>query len=262
MKESRSTWEETRDQYHAETHRILEQASQRGITLRLLGSQAIREHCPKCGYLLDEMKREYVDLDFVGLGKDRRELKALIAEMGYEIDREMLVVAEGSRYLFNRRADGLVADIFIDELDFCHRIDLKDRLSLDYPTIPLADLLLSKLQIVDIADKDMKDIAVLLLEHELVEEDEKEGINAGYISDLLARDWGFYYTVQSNIKKLSTFLNSVPSCVNTSALSNRIAKLYARIESAPKTFMWKVRSKLGTRILWYKPVSRREHTFK
>src|SRR5713101_4218478 len=100
MQLSQSVWEETATRYHAEAHRILEAANQREITLRLLGSQAIREHCPKYRYLLDEMKREYVDLDFVALSRDRRKLKSLMSEMRYEVDREMLIVAEGTRYLF------------------------------------------------------------------------------------------------------------------------------------------------------------------
>jgi hypothetical protein len=248
--------------YSNETHRILNDSEDLGITLRLLGAQAIREHCPKFGHLLDEIGRSYVDIDFVALREQRQQLKDFFSREGYEIDRQVLIAAEGTRYIFQNQ-DALVVDVFIDTLDFCHRMNLRDRLQLDYPTIPLADLLLSKLQIVKIAEKDLQDMLVLILEHEISERDDPKLINAKYISILLAADWGFYHTVNQNFDRLMSLL---PFCdwlniPNKATISERIDKMKALIEAEKKTFGWRWRSKIGTRIRWYKQVSERGQVF-
>ena len=58
-------------------------------------------------------------------------------------------------------------DVFYDRLEFCHVIPLTGRLEVDRPTIPVAELLLSKLQIVQINEKDVVDVILLLLDHAL-----------------------------------------------------------------------------------------------
>lgn len=245
-----------------EAHRILEEAERRGITLRLLGLQAVREHCPKFGHLLDEIGRGYFDLDFLALSGQRSELKQLFTGMGYQIDRKTLIAAEGTRYHL-KGPTGTPVDVFIDALDFCHHIDLRERLALDYPTIPLADLLLSKLQIVEITEKDVQDMLALLLEHEVGERDDTDMLNVHYIADLLAADWGFYQTVNHNLSILASFL---PSCgwlhiSGKAIISGRIESLEKAIEMKDKTLGWKLRSKVGKRIIWYKQVSARDSVF-
>ena len=53
----------------------------------------------------------------------------------------------------------------------CHRIEFGDRLGKSRPTLPVADLLLSKLQIVKINRKDVLDALILLAEHPLGQDD-------------------------------------------------------------------------------------------
>src|SRR5260370_2678501 len=196
--------EDVSRRYANETRRLLNEAKKRGITLRLLGAQAVREHCPNFRHLLDQIGRGYVDIDFVGISEQRKQLKQLFAYQGYEIDRQVLVAAEGRRYIF-QNPNNIVVDVMIDRLDVCHVIDVKSRLDLDYPTLTLADLLLSKLQIVDIADKDLQDAIVLLLEHDVSDDEAPEFINKKYITGLLAADWGFYYTVNRNLLRLKSY---------------------------------------------------------
>lgn len=256
------SWEQTGKTYHDEAQKLLEDSRKRGITLRLLGSQAIRERCPQYRHLLDEMKREYVDLDFAALSKDRPELRRLMKEMRYEVDREMQIVAEGMRYLFYSQGNGLMVDVFIDELDFCHKIDLRNRLDLDYPTIPLTDLFLSKMQIVEMADKDMKDVIILLLEHEPADNHGREFISIAHLSRILAQDWGFYYTVRNNLARIGEYVPDVLSRIDAGRVAERIGLLSSGIEATPKTLRWRLRSLVGTKVLWYKPASSREPVFR
>ncbi|HEX7313626.1 MAG TPA: hypothetical protein VF297_06880 [Pyrinomonadaceae bacterium] len=245
-----------------EAHRILKEAERRGVTLRLLGLQAVREHCPRFGHLLDEIGRCYLDLDFLGLSGQRSELKQLFAGMGYRIDRKTLVAAEGTRYYFVGPT-GTPVDVFIDALDFCHRIDLRERMALDYPTIPLADLLLSKLQIVEITEKDVQDMLTLLVEHDVGERDEPDVLNVNYMAELLAADWGFYQTVSNNLSVLASFLTSCGwlHVSSKATIAGRIETLEKAIETKDKTLGWKLRSKVGKRIIWYKQVGARDSVF-
>ncbi len=193
---------------------LVEQARKQQIALRILGSLAYRLHCPANLQLFEEMKRDLTDVDFAARGDQRKAIRAFLEGLGFRIDQDLLVSTEGTRYFFSDPASGMGVDVFFDELFFCHQIPLRDRLDLDEPTITLADLMLEKMQIVEINPKDIKDSLVLLLEHPLGS-GERESIDGGYIAKLLANDWGFYYTVTA--KNLGTPHHRDPTQVEASA---------------------------------------------
>ena len=240
---------------------LLEKARDQGIEFRILGSLAYRLHCPANLILFDEMQRDITDVDLAANGKQRREARAFLEAEGYEIDRDLLVASEGSRYAFSDPGSGMVVDIFFDELFFCHPIPLRDRLALDYPTITPTDLLLEKMQIVELNPKDVKDSLVLLLEHPL-HSSKTDAIDADYISRLLAADWGFYYTVSMNLERLKRELAAWRlDDGQRQVIAGRIDELAARIEKEPKTSKWKVRARIGTRKRWYQEVAEKSRTY-
>ena len=183
-----------------EVQRIVDAAYSRGVTLRALGAVGFRIHCLGHLDIHDATRREISDIDLAGYKRQGAEICSLMAELGYELDRAMLI-HEG-RYFFAARGKGVKADVFLDRLEMCHTIDFSHRLDLDYPTVPLEELLLEKLQIVKIETKDIIDVAMLLAVHE-VGSGQKETVDKGYIAKLLADDWGFYYTVTTNLTKIS-----------------------------------------------------------
>jgi hypothetical protein len=142
----------------------------------------------------------------------------------------------------------------------CHDIDFKGRLELDHPTIPLAEMLLEKLQIVQINEKDVKDVIILLREHEIGDKDE-ETINAKYIAKLLADDWGFYYTVTTNLNKIKNLLDDYNELVENDKklVESRIDNLLNIVEQKPKSLGWKMRAKIGTKKQWYRVVEEIQH---
>jgi hypothetical protein len=240
---------------------LVEKARDQGIEFRILGSLAYRLHCPANLHLFDEMKRDITDVDLAANGKQRRAARALLESEGYEIDRDLLVSTEGSRYAFSDPLTGMVVDIFFDELFFCHPIPLRDRLALDYPTITPTDLLLEKMQIVEINPKDVKDSIVLLLEHPL-DSTRADAIDADYVGRLLAGDWGFYYTVTTNLERLKRELVGWGLDERQRALiAGRIDDLEERIEKEPKTNKWKLRARIGPRKKWYQEVAEKSQTY-
>jgi len=240
-----------------EANRVLAAAREKGIQLRLMGACAIRMHCPTFAGLHDALQRPLSDLDFVSYFKFNTDLKNLLIQLGYtpRVGAALLTSAGKLRQIYYDEMNRRVIDIFFDRLAMCHVINFKGRLELDYPTIPLADILLEKMQIVEINDKDLKDSVVLLREHEIGQV-EKETVNAKYIADLLSNDWGFYFTVTTNLNKLKDALARFEnlSAKDRADVEEKIMKLLATIEKEPKSFGWKMRARVGTSKKWYTDV--------
>ena len=165
------------------------------------------------------------------------------------------MMAVASRLIFfDPNTEGLHTDVFFDKLEFCHDIPFKGRLEVDYPTLPLAELLLEKLQIVQINEKDIVDIIMLTREHDMGSSD-KEVINADRIAKLLSEEWGFYYTATTNLKKVrDEFLPTYTALGedDRSDVAKKITLLLDRIENEPKSMSWKVRARVGASRKWYR----------
>jgi hypothetical protein len=117
--------------------------------------------------------------------------------------------------------------------------------------------------------KDLKDCLLLLLSHDVKENTDKEAINASHIAKLLAQDWGFWYTVTTNLQNIKRFVTELdklgadakinPEAISEKERSNineKINTLLNKIESEPKSFGWKMRAKVGTKRQWYCHVER------
>jgi hypothetical protein len=241
---------------------LVEQAKERGLELRILGSLAYRLHCPANLALFEQMQRDLTDVDLTARSDQRRAIRDFLLGLGYQVDQDIVVATEGKRYFFTDPGSGMGVDVFFDELFFCHAIPLKDRLGLDYPTISLADLLLEKMQIVEINPKDIKDSLVLLLEHPL-DSGAREGIDAAYVAKLLGADWGFYYTVTRNLEKLRHHVADYGAldAAQWEVVNVRITELETLIEEEPKTRGWKLRARIGPRVKWYQEVAEKSATF-
>ncbi|MEM2092852.1 MAG: hypothetical protein QXE16_01050 [Candidatus Bathyarchaeia archaeon] len=239
----------------AEAIKIVEEAKRRDLILRIMGAVAIRIKCSNYAQLFNSLQRQLTDIDFMAYSKHGSKICSLLRELGYELKRDMLI-HEG-RFFFYEPNSGMKVDVFLDKLRMSHTINFKDRLELDYPTIPLADLVLEKLQIAKITEKDLKDLAVLLRTYDLGDDD--RAINGGYIAKLLAEDWGFYYTVMGNLETLRNFLLrvNIPE-EDKSNILDKISKLSLTIEHEPKTLKWRLRSKVGTKVKWYTDVEEAE----
>jgi hypothetical protein len=252
------------EQFGDEALRIVAAADAAGVTLRILGSIAYRIHCPRNLHLFEDMARALTDIDFAGEKQQAQSVQQLFARLGYSEDRTMGIVSEGGRYVFTGPDGKLNVDVFMDELFFCHRIPLRDRLVLDSPTISVTDLLLEKMQIVEINLKDLEDTSVLVLEHELAEKPvDKELFDLERLASLLCSDWGFYHTVTVNLSKVSAFVEEAPGCTHAERelIHERIRNVLAELERRPKTLGWKMRAKVGTRVKWYQEVNAKESSF-
>jgi hypothetical protein len=240
-----------------EAVKIAELGESKGIPLRLMGALAIYLHCSDEAKAFHEaLSRQFTDIDFMTTA-DREKVKKFFLEIGYKPRERFMAIMAEARHIYEKPELGIHVDVFFNELDMCHKIDFRKRLLIDYPTISLADLLLEKLQIVEINEKDVKDVIVLLIDHKIGDKDEKETINIEYIADLLSKDWGFYYTVTTNLNKIKKLVDSYAQVLTQNKVEdvkNKIDIILDKIEKKPKSMGWKMRAKIGTKTKWYKEV--------
>lgn len=239
-----------------EAERLARAGRERDLTLRAMGATAIRIHCPKCAPVHRLLGRRITDLDFVGLSKEAKPVLQMFEDAGYAMDRNSQYrAALVGRYVLQNHDSSLHADLFFDELKMNHTLDLRKRLHLDFPTLTLSDLLLEKLQIVRINEKDIKDTIVILLEHPIANHD-NDSIDARYVADMLAPDWGFYYTFTMNLSKVQTFAQRYEQlrAEDKQDVISKIVTLRETIEGKPKSLRWKLRARTGTSAKWYREV--------
>jgi hypothetical protein len=236
-------------EFMANAERILSAGKEKGIQLRLIGSIATRIHSESARAQV--IPRALTDIDLVGYSSQSRRVVALLEELGYKGDEDFNVLRGSERLLFYG-GNGLHIDVFFDVLLMSHKLDLRGRLELDYPTVSLTDLLMTKLQIFELNEKDVKDMICLLHDHEFADSDLPEKINARYIGDLCAKDWGMYKTFVMNINRILNYLEKLdPNDRMREHAIEQCKKLISRIEETPKSSKWKLRARVGERKRWY-----------
>jgi hypothetical protein len=242
-------------EFEAEADRLLALAREDGTVLRLLGAVAFARRCPNHAYLRERLGRHYTDIDFAAYGRQADQVRALFARAGYVDDPHVYVGSEGTRLVAEHAGIGMHVDVFLDKLEFCHTVPWEDRLELDDETIPLAELLLQKMQIVEINEKDLIDTITLLLEFPLGDAD-RDTINMDRIARICAKDWGWWRTLTMNLGKVRQMAEHYAQLTDeeTARVASQVQAALDRIDAEPKSMSWKLRAKVGDRKKWYRDV--------
>jgi hypothetical protein len=137
-----------------------------------------------------------------------------------------------------------------------HVVPFQGRLELDYPTVTATDLFLTKIQVTAFTEKDLKDLWLLLRGHEVGTDRDGRAINPSYVAALLADDWGFWYDATSNLERVRRFTTDSQLLAPDAKIDilDKVARIARAIAEQPKTLRWKIRSKIGTHMQWYRPV--------
>jgi hypothetical protein len=232
-----------------EAKRLLEASSERKVVLRLLGGVAIAMRCPSAGR--DGLRRDYADMDFVAHEKQSKSIKNFFVEMEYKPRERFNAMMGRKRLIFNDVVNQRRVDIFLDVFEMSHKFDFADRVELEALTLPLADLLVTKLQIVQINDKDLRDLTTLIVDHDVGSGD-GETINGIYVARLCSNDWGIYKTFTVNLSRLGNSIDGYGlSSSEKDMVRTRIGRLADLIEKAPKSLAWRLRARVGERVPWY-----------
>jgi hypothetical protein len=229
--------------------RLVDAARGRGLALRLLGGVAVWVRCPSARR--PPLARAYADVDFIVPAGSTGAVTAFFADQGYQPNRRFNALHGARRLAFADPLRGRPVDVLVDEFSMCHRIDLRGRIALDDRTLTLADLLLTKLQIVELNEKDLKDLLALLVDHGL-DGGDPDPIDAARVVALTRDDWGLDQTVRLTLARVSQAAATSGLAPDAAAaVVARADGLLRQLEVAPKTLRWRLRARVGRRVRWY-----------
>ncbi len=247
------------EEYLDEARRLTDAAQKEGLILRVMGPIALHYYFPDYVDLYRRMERlgerVFTDIDYASYGKNRGKIVPFFEKQGYELEKRAAMMSGGTRHIYFGPRIPMI-DVFFDKLDYNHPINYQGRLELHPHCVSLTDLLLQKLQIVKINDKDLKDAMLLILAAQ-IGEDDKNKINFKYLAKIMSDDWGFYYTSIMNLNKIQAAIYGVPVLSEQERLliKENAETIIKIIEMEPKSGKWKGRAKTGTSKIWYKEVS-------
>ena len=232
-----------------EGRRVLREGDDRGVTLRALGGVAVVLRASNG--LPESFRRTYHDLDFAADKGSSTACGKIFRELSYEPHAEFNALHGSERLLFFDAPNHRKVDVFVGSFRMSHKIPLEGRLGLDPLTVPLAELLLTKLQIAELNEKDVQDSLALLHGHPVGAED-GDTVNADRIASVLSDDWGLWRTFTGNLAVCRDHIGGYGlGEEDEEQLTDRIVVLGDRIDAEPKTRAWKLRARIGERKRWY-----------
>jgi hypothetical protein len=229
---------------------VIEAASHQGIPLRLLGGLAVRYLCPSFPPRL----RDDQDMDLASLSRVRSDLTSFLADRGFVPDKQFNAL-HGHKQMYFLSEGGWALDVMLDRLDMCHVLDFRERIERLPYTLDPTDLLLSKLQIVEVNEKDLQDAIYLLAAFPIRDDEESGTIGPGRLCQIVCQDWGWWRTVTGNLDRITALppedrARLVPPDAPFDP-ADQARKLRREADEAPKSLKWRVRSKIGDRVRWY-----------
>lgn len=233
----------------SEADRVLALADAAGALTRLIGGVAIAKHLHVD--LPASLLRTYADIDLVVRRGDDRALRAALETGGYVPNVAFNSLRGDRRLLYYDEANGRQLDVFVGSFSMCHALELDERLTLDPATLSPADLLLTKLQVVEVNRKDQTDALAIVLTHELAEERSGDVIGVDRLAAVTTHDWGWYTTVRGNLVALQGVAGELLEGETRDRAGARIDRIAGSLEDAPKSLGWKARAKVGRHVRWY-----------
>ena len=239
----------TSDDPLTEARQLAEGGHGAGVPLRLLGGLAVRVLCPD---FPPRLRRDQ-DIDFGCLSKGRKDVMAFLESAGCEPDRRFNSL-NGDRQMYFTAPSGRPIDVMVDRLTMCHTLDFRPSFRRQPLTVDVVDLLLSKLQIVELNEKDARDIFQMLSCMPIVGADGGTGIDSDRFGDVMASDWGWWRTVTGNLDKLPALLAERPGLLQPGMPYEPLeqaAWLRKHADAVSKGIKWRARASVGDKVRWY-----------
>jgi hypothetical protein len=232
---------------------LVRSASEAGYQLKILGGLGVRVLCPD----FPPRQRAGQDIDLACLGKSRRQVANHLEQAGCTPDKRFNNL-NGDRQMYFNAPSGRPIDVMVDRLAMCHTLDFRPSFSSSFgsasATLDPADLLLSKLQIVELNAKDAHDIFHLLSGVRVGPDGTRPFIDPGRFGSVLSGDWGWWRTVTGSLTKLPGLLSEQPGLAPPYPKYDPLTQakqLLEVAETVPKGLKWKTRARVGDRVRWY-----------
>lgn len=234
----------------AEGTSLGEKLTARGISARLSGGVGIALRCPSIFRIAPE--RNYHDVDICVSSKALDDFSVMLEQEGYVPEQRFNALNAGRQLIYKKQRPPLHLDVFVDRLRMCHVLDFRNQLSCADVSLPATELLLSKLQIVELTDKDLLDIYALLIDSEPAKGDiGPDGVALDRMARLCAQDWGWFTTTQMSLGKVVAGASIRLDMADAEKVYTHAAAISDELNLTPKSMRWKTRSRIGERIKWY-----------
>lgn len=227
---------------------LVSTANEAGATARLLGGVAVALHCPSAS--TPPFARAYEDIDLMIDKRARKQIDDVAATCGFAADVEFNNLHGLERRTYYSETAGKL-DVFVGEFAMCHTLSFDGRLDADAPTVPLADLVLTKAQIYELNRKDAYDLLALLADHRVGPGDD-ETISTERIGEVCGNDWGTWRTVGRTLETIEQLANTDDAlAAHSDAIVAGITAMRDAMTVARKSAKWKMRARIGDRKTWY-----------
>ncbi len=256
----------------AEAHAIVDAGNERGVVLRLTGGLAVRHYAID----LEFAEREYSDIDLIGLKRQVVAVGEVFRDLGY-VENKHVAVATGNGQLqffvpgpegsaspggaqndlpvFSEAPPSDHIDVFLDAMRMDHQVDFRDRLEINTYAIDPADLFLSKLQIVNLNEKDVHDVITLVKDVYVDFQPHPGVLDLHHVAGVCAADWGLYIDVMNNIDTVVEHVGDYDLGPRDAARVRRTLELAQdMMTEQAKTLRWRLRARIGKRVRWYAEV--------
>jgi hypothetical protein len=237
------------DDIRDEAARLAAAAAEAELGIRLMGGLAIWLTSPSARR--PPYARDYADMDFAAPSRDAKRITPFLIDHGYAPERLFNALHGAQRLNFGHPDGRWTIDIVIDELSMSHRLDLRGRLDGPGPTLDLADLLLTKLQVFEINRKDLGDVACLLADHQLADGSPTDAIDRRRVLAVTSTDWGWCHTVEQNLARVKEQARAEPLTDARLDAGTQADALLGAVRAAPKSLAWRARARIGERVRWY-----------
>ena len=225
---------------------IINLGESRGVRLRLLGGLAFKKLCPSASGA--RYNRENKDIDLMGRRDDQKEVIKMMETLGYK-PREMFnKLSMGKRLIYYDLGNRRRVDIFLDDFEMCHRFSFKDSLAPGTYTLPITELVMTKLQVMEKTEKEYRDLLAAFSDFEVTAGG--QGIDGDKIASICAADWGVYTTFSKSLSALRKWAEELAGDDKT-IITARIEALQAMLDAKPKTLAWRMRARIGEKARWY-----------
>lgn len=225
---------------------VMDAAEERGVRLRLLGGVAFKIACPSA---LDiRLARENKDIDLIGRREDTKKIMRTLEDLGYKPREVFNKMNMGRQLIYYDMVNMRRADIFLDEFVMCHKFNFKNSLLPGTYTLPITELVMTKLQVVEITEKEFLDLMAAFHDYDVADDD--ESINARKIAQMCSKDWGLSTTFTKSLAALRERVDRL-NHDDRVVMQERVDRLAARIRDEPKSLSWRIRARVGESARWY-----------
>ena len=225
---------------------IIDLAETKGVRLRLLGGLAFKKLCPSAMEAV--YFRENNDIDLMGRMEESNGIVKIMETLCYKPRELFNKLNMGQRLIYYDMDNRRRVDLFLDEFVMCHKFNFKESMLAGTYTLPITQLLMTKLQVVEKTEKEYKDLVVAFRDYDV--QQGGDGIRGDEIADLCSKDWGVYTTFSKSLESLLGYAEGLDEA-RRSVVVPRVQKLVLMMEAAPKSLGWRMRARIGERTRWY-----------